>query len=316
MRFLTILFLAFLFPAIAFAGPLEDGKAAQRRGDYPAALKLFQPLADQGNVEAESEIGNLYESGIWKSRNESEALKWYLKAGQHGGKYAQLRLGTYYEMGLGGLKKDDTEAAKWYRRAAEQGQAWAQLVIGSMYEEGRGVPKDAAKAAEWLRLSSMQGTEQAQERLSRLYAKGGPGLEKSYLNSLVWSAYPYRYWYFVSIAIAVLSAAGMSVKSWRPRTLLLIWLFGRLVLTGCVLIFGLSEVMCVRNQTPMQTAVLNVLGISSVAAFFLYWFLYACMKTAKFKEHKCSLLFFLGVVLSFSRIAYMTSLCGHYHFPR
>ena len=311
VRLTVVIFLGFIVPAIAFAGPLEEGKAAQQRGDYSAALKLLQPLADQGNAEAESEIANLYESGTWNSRDEAEALKWYLNAGNHGDKYAQLRLGTYYEWGMGGLKKDDTEAAKWYRKSAEQGQPWAQLVIGSMYEEGRGVPKDAAEAAKWLRLSSIQGTEGAQERLSRLYAKGGPGLEKSYLQSLLWTAYPYRYWYIVSMAIAVLIAAGMSVKSWRPRTLFLISLFGRLVVTVCVLTFGLSEVLCIRHQSPMQTAVLNVLAISSVLAFASYWLLYAWMSAAKFREHKCSRLFLVGVVLSISRIAYMTSLCGH-----
>ena len=101
VRLTVVIFLGFIVPAIAFAGLLEEGKVAQQRGDYSAALKLLQPLADQGNAEAESEIANLYESGSWNSRDEAEALKWYLKAGNHGDKYAQLRLGTYYEWGYG-----------------------------------------------------------------------------------------------------------------------------------------------------------------------------------------------------------------------
>ena len=42
------------------AGPFEDGIAAYSRGDYPTAMGLLRPLADQGNASAQSYLGFMY----------------------------------------------------------------------------------------------------------------------------------------------------------------------------------------------------------------------------------------------------------------
>jgi hypothetical protein len=34
----------------AVAGPFEDGMAAQKRGDYATAVRLWRPLAEQGEA--------------------------------------------------------------------------------------------------------------------------------------------------------------------------------------------------------------------------------------------------------------------------
>jgi len=41
----------------ACAGQFEDGLTAYDRKDYATALKLFQPLAKQGNVHAQTNLG-------------------------------------------------------------------------------------------------------------------------------------------------------------------------------------------------------------------------------------------------------------------
>jgi hypothetical protein len=38
----------------AMAGPAEDGQAAYQRGDYAAAMRLWRPLAEQGNARAQN----------------------------------------------------------------------------------------------------------------------------------------------------------------------------------------------------------------------------------------------------------------------
>ena len=48
---LAVLVLA-LGAAAALAGPMEDGMAAYNRGDYVPAIRLFRPLAQQGNAKA------------------------------------------------------------------------------------------------------------------------------------------------------------------------------------------------------------------------------------------------------------------------
>jgi len=56
-----------LFLAIALSGcsqntvKAEEGIAAYKRGDNAAALKVFRPLAEQGDASAQSDLGVMYE---------------------------------------------------------------------------------------------------------------------------------------------------------------------------------------------------------------------------------------------------------------
>ena len=55
----------------------------------------------------------------------AEAVKWYRHAAEQGDADAQFNLGKMYAEGQG-VPQADTEALKWYRRAADQGNADAQ----------------------------------------------------------------------------------------------------------------------------------------------------------------------------------------------
>ena len=63
---------------------LAAGKSAYARGDFSLALRAFTPLANQGNAEAQTLIGNLYENGLGVIKDEKLALDWYEKAGKAG----------------------------------------------------------------------------------------------------------------------------------------------------------------------------------------------------------------------------------------
>ena len=43
--------------------PLDDGIAAYQRGDFAAALRLFQSLAEHGDASAQCNLGVMYEQG-------------------------------------------------------------------------------------------------------------------------------------------------------------------------------------------------------------------------------------------------------------
>jgi TPR repeat protein len=59
------------------AGPLLDGVAAHRRGDYATTLRLWRPLANQGNADAQTALGGMYAKGQGVPKDYTEALKWY-----------------------------------------------------------------------------------------------------------------------------------------------------------------------------------------------------------------------------------------------
>jgi caspase domain-containing protein/Sel1 repeat-containing protein len=87
---------------------------AYDRANYATALKVWLPLAEQGDTTAQTYVGEIFEKGL-------------------------------------GVRPDYDAAATWYRRAAEKGSARAAINLGNLYEQGRGVAKDPAQAMNWYR---------------------------------------------------------------------------------------------------------------------------------------------------------------------
>ena len=106
----------------ATAGPFEEGEAAYRRGDYTAALRLLQPLAEQGNAVAQNSLGVIYTWGR-------------------------------------GVPPDHARAIFWYRKAAEQGDAFAEDDLGMIYAKGEWVQQDFVQAHMWLNLAAVRSED-------------------------------------------------------------------------------------------------------------------------------------------------------------
>jgi len=87
------------------------------RANYATALKVWLPLAEQGDPAAQTYVGEIYEQGL-------------------------------------GIQPDPAAAATWYRKAADKGYSRAALNLGTLYEQGRGVPRDPAQALNWYRRAS------------------------------------------------------------------------------------------------------------------------------------------------------------------
>jgi TPR repeat protein len=64
----------------AVAGPWEEGTAAYNRGDYVPAVRLFRPLAEQGNAKAQNMLGVMYRRGQGVARNSVRAFVWFSRA--------------------------------------------------------------------------------------------------------------------------------------------------------------------------------------------------------------------------------------------
>lgn len=77
--------------------------------------------------------------------NSATALKVWLPNAQEGNMVAQTYVGEIYEKGFG-IESDYKLAAAWYKKAAEQGYARAKLNLGYLYEKGLGVDQDLKKA--------------------------------------------------------------------------------------------------------------------------------------------------------------------------
>ena len=76
----------------AFAGPWEDGMAAYNRGDYTPAIRLFRPLAEQGNPKAQSVLGVMFRKGEGVPKNPARAHMWFSFAAARGDARAKTEL--------------------------------------------------------------------------------------------------------------------------------------------------------------------------------------------------------------------------------
>ena len=163
---------------------LHNGIRAFHSGDYTAALKIFNQLAKDGNVIAQTFLGWMYHHGQGVPKDDVKAAAWFRKAAERGYATAQNNLGVMYKFGEG-VPKDNTQAVTWFRKAAQQGGAQAQLNLGVMYNYGQGVQEDFTQAAVWYRKAAEQGNALAQYYLGMMYDLG-QGVSQDYVQAMVW----------------------------------------------------------------------------------------------------------------------------------
>jgi uncharacterized protein len=133
----------------------DEAYAAYQKGNSATALRLSQPLAEQGDARAQSLLGLIHYNDRGVLRDDAEAVKWSRLAAEQGDAAAQFRLGLMYSEGHG-VPQDHAEAAKWYRLAADRRHPQAQYNLGLLYATGEGVAQDNVMAHMWLNLAAAQ----------------------------------------------------------------------------------------------------------------------------------------------------------------
>ena len=94
--------------AVKLRHALAEGYAAaenslgQLAQTYSEAVRLYQLAADQGNVDAQSNLGYLYYDGRGVEQSYAEAARFFKLAADQGDGYAQYYLALLYENGRGG----------------------------------------------------------------------------------------------------------------------------------------------------------------------------------------------------------------------
>ena len=130
-------------------------------------LDAVRQAADQGDAEAQYNLGVMYNTGMGVLQDDAEAVRWFRLAAEQGQAEAQFFLGVMYNTGMGVLK-DDAEAVRWFQLSADQGHASAQLNLGFMYALGRGVLKDDVLAHMWYNIAGANGDEAARKQRDNL----------------------------------------------------------------------------------------------------------------------------------------------------
>jgi len=161
------------------------GLSAASNVDGLLDCNRFGTVSDRYRANELLQHGRSLEEKMRREDAEScyvKAAGWYLRAADQGDVEAQYKLGEMYAIGEG-LMPDAGESAKWFRRAAEDGHAQAQSSLGSMYYEGRGVPESNAEALRWWRMAADQGNSGAEYSLGIMY-EHGVGVAIDYAQAL------------------------------------------------------------------------------------------------------------------------------------
>ncbi len=145
-----VLALVVTLPPAASAGPLEDADTAYNRRDYATALKLYMPLADAGNPEAQFSVGIMYSLGFGVARSPIEAARLWRLAAANGHARAAHLLAHYAVNGILDGQPNEAEAFRWDLLAAELGLPIAQLSVGIGLFRGEGTPRDVVAGYAWV----------------------------------------------------------------------------------------------------------------------------------------------------------------------
>ena len=123
----------------------------------------------------------MYENGLGTNKDESEAVRWWRIAAEHGDAVGQSNLGQMYAKGLGVLK-DDVEAVRWNSKSAAQESDRAQNSLGYMYLNGLGIAKNYLEAVRWFNKAATKGNAYAQVNLGYMY-QNGYGVAQSHIEA-------------------------------------------------------------------------------------------------------------------------------------
>lgn len=130
---------------------LAEGVDAIGRGDFKTALVELQPLAEQGNADAQFNLGLMYFNGTGVPQDDQAALKWFSRAADQGDAFAQFALGNMYFMGrgvtanfvasyaLGNLAAADVPAS--FTQPAQMRDAAAAQLTSAQIEAGQALTR-------------------------------------------------------------------------------------------------------------------------------------------------------------------------------
>lgn len=142
---------------------IDRATRLDEQGKFREAIVLLTPLADQGEMHAQEELGYTYWWNAPSRPNSAgKAAEYFKRAADQGSGYGEAMLGSLYELGAGGLAKDEAKAFQLYQSSAEKKTAAGLFFLARAYEFGIGTKKDRDKAIQGYTRAGQQGDDAGQ----------------------------------------------------------------------------------------------------------------------------------------------------------
>ena len=156
----TIVTCLTLWVSCGWAGAVEEGLEAYRRGAWEEAYGHWLQGAADGDNEAQFYVSRLLAEGQGVRVDETESLRWLKYSARGGFPPAQFNLGNSYRTG-DGVRRDPSQAVYWWTRAAEAGFVQAQYNLALLYFRGDGVIQNLDQALAWAIQADAAGSQEA-----------------------------------------------------------------------------------------------------------------------------------------------------------
>lgn len=155
--------LAIISAAPSAFADVKAGVDAWAQGDYIKALKVWRPLAQAGDADAQFNLAQAYKLGRGVPQDMNAALDWYQKALVQGHTQAEDAFGLILFQ-----QNRRVEAMSYLQRSAERGEVRAQYLVGIALFNGDLIPRDWVRAYALMTRASAAGVDQASAALAQM----------------------------------------------------------------------------------------------------------------------------------------------------
>eukprot|EP00468_Gymnochlora_sp_CCMP2014_P010657 CAMPEP_0167745092 /NCGR_PEP_ID=MMETSP0110_2-20121227/2959_1 /TAXON_ID=629695 /ORGANISM="Gymnochlora sp., Strain CCMP2014" /LENGTH=509 /DNA_ID=CAMNT_0007629695 /DNA_START=95 /DNA_END=1624 /DNA_ORIENTATION=- len=135
------------------------------------AFKCFESAYHLNYGATTSLLASCYEYGWGCQKDEIKAVEMHKEAAKAGWSVSMNSLGSIYLEGREDIYQDKEEALRWFIRAADHGDADAQFQVAIQQIYGDGCDTNMQEARVWLRKAASQGNKKAHEMLFKIYGE-------------------------------------------------------------------------------------------------------------------------------------------------
>lgn len=159
--------------------------------DWKKAVDMLQLSSDNGNSDAQWELGLMYEYGNHVSVDQAKALELYRRSADSGSPIGLYLVAHCYQHGIV-VEEDHAVSDSLYAKSfdelmklAPEEDIYVLNFVGSAYYWGDGVKTDREKAFGYYLTSAEKGNPETQCKIGNCY-ESGQGTAKDMDNALLW----------------------------------------------------------------------------------------------------------------------------------
>lgn len=178
------------------AAQLEYGRLLKTKGngveqDWTKAVEMLQRSADNGNADAQWELGLMYEYANHVGKDEVKALDLYRKSADAGSPIGLYLVAHCYQHGIV-VEENQAMSDSLYAQSFDQlmllapeEDIYVLNFVGSAYYWGDGVKADREKAFGYYLTSAKKGNPETQYKIGTCY-ETGQGTTQDSQQAMLW----------------------------------------------------------------------------------------------------------------------------------